>query len=105
MQAEGQNQLIVGEDKGAVIACYQICVITGISLSAPRRAQIEAVRTASALRGQGIGTALMQDAESRARRAGCSLMQLNSHATRLDAHRFYARLGYRPSHTGFKKPL
>ena len=32
-------------------------------------------------------------------------MQLTSNASREDAHRFYERLGYAPSHIGFKKPL
>lgn len=82
MQAEGGNQLIVGEAGDQVLATYQLTVISGLSLSAARRAQIEAVRA-----------------------AGASLMQLTSNASRTDAHRFYERLGYAPSHIGFKKPL
>ncbi len=37
-----------------------------------------------------------------ARERGCSLVQLTSNATRGDAHRFYERLGFTPSHVGFK---
>ena len=88
-----------------VLATYQLTVISGLSLSAARRAQIEAVRVDASLRGQGAGAALMADAEARARAAGASLMQLTSNASRTDAHRFYERLGYAPSHIGFKKPL
>lgn len=105
MQAEGGNQLIVGEAGDQVLATYQLTVISGLSLSAARRAQIEAVRVDASLRGQGAGAALMADAEARARAAGASLMQLTSNASRTDAHRFYERLGYAPSHIGFKKPL
>ena len=47
----------------------------------------------------------MEDAEGRARAAGCSLMQLTTHRTRDRAHRFYERLGYEPSHKGYKKML
>lgn len=32
-------------------------------------------------------------------------MQLTSNTSRTDAHRFYEKLGYAPSHIGFKKPL
>lgn len=105
MQAEGANHLIVGEMDGRIIACYQITFISGLSLTASRRAQIEGVRVAADQRGQGLGTALIADAESRARAAGCALMQLTTNAARTDAHRFYDRLGYSPSHIGMKKRL
>lgn len=105
MASEGGNQLIVGEKDGAVLACYQITFITGLSLAASRRAQIESLRVAGDLRGQGVGTAMIADAEARARAAGCSLMQFTSNQSRSAAHRFYERLGFTPSHIGYKKPL
>ena len=106
MQAEGSNHLIVGvEAGGSVVATYQITFISGLSLRAARRAQVESVRVASALRGKGIGAALMADAEARARAAGCSLIQLTTNRTRTDAHRFYERLGFTPSHIGYKREL
>jgi GNAT superfamily N-acetyltransferase len=45
-------------------------------------------------RRQGIGAALMADAETWARARGCGLMRLWSTTTRAPAHRFYAGLGY-----------
>jgi hypothetical protein len=33
------------------------------------------------------------------------MVQLTSNATRLDAHRFYTRLGFAQSHVGFKLML
>ena len=105
MQEEGGNRLIVAEQDGRVVACYQLTLISGLSLTATRRAQVEGVRVAADLRGRGLGAALMADAEARARAAGCQLIQLTTNATRTDAHRFYARLGFTPSHIGFKKPL
>lgn len=105
MQEEGGNRLIVAEQDGRVVACYQLTLISVLSLTAARRAQVEGVRVAADLRGRGLGAALMADAEARARAAGCQLIQLTTNATRTDAHRFYARLGFTPSHIGFKKPL
>ena len=113
MQAEGNNRLIVGETGGEtagetggeIVAVYQITFISGLSLGAARRAQIEGVRVSAAARGQGLGTALLADAEARAKAAGCVLLQLTSNATRKDALRFYERAGYVPSHVGFKKTL
>lgn len=106
MQSEGGNLLIVGvDDQGIVGATYQLTFISGLSLSAARRAQIESVRVASHLRGQGIGAQLINDAEARARAAGCRLLQLTMNQNRTDTHRFYERLGFTPSHIGFKRYL
>ena len=105
MQAESANQLIVGLIDAQVVACYQIVCISGLSLSAARRAQIEGVRTRADLRGQGIGAALIGDAEARARAAGCTLLQLTSNRSRAEAQRFYDRLGFTASHIGYKKSL
>ncbi len=105
MQAESANRLIVGLIAGAVVACYQITSIAGLSLTAARRAQIEGVRTRADLGGQGIGAALIRDAEDRARAAGCTLIQLTSNRSRTGARRFYDRLGFTASHIGYKKSL
>lgn len=105
MQAEGNNSLIVGEQGGVIVATYQLSVISGLSLRATRRAQVESVRVASALRSLGIGAALMADAEARARAAGCGLIQLTTNKDRARAHAFYAAQGYAPTHLGFKKSL
>lgn len=106
MQAEGNNHLIVGVDAaGAVVATYQITLISGLSLLAARRAQVESVRIASPLRGQGLGHRMFEDIEARARAAGCRLIQLTMNATRTDSRRFYESLGFTASHLGFKRTL
>ncbi len=106
MQAEGANTLIVGEDaEGRIVATYQLTFISGLSLRAARRAQVESVRVASDLRGHGIGAAMFADADARARAAGCSLMQLTMNKSRTDSARFYQRLGFTPSHIGYKRDL
>jgi GNAT superfamily N-acetyltransferase len=105
MMAEPANRVYVGEADGRIVATYQITFISGLSLRAARRALIESVRVASDRRGGGIGALMFADAETRAREAGCSLMQLTMHHTRTDTKRFYERLGFEPTHIGFKKML
>ena len=105
LHQEHGNTLIVGEADGRIVATYQLTVITGLSLRAARRAQIESVRVASDLRGQGIGALMFADAEARARDAGCSLIQLTMNKDRTDTARFYQRLGFTPSHIGYKRQL
>lgn len=99
------NVLIVGECDGQVVACYQLTVIHGISLKATTRAQIEGVRVAPHLRGQGVGADLLRDAEGRARAMGAGLLQFTTNKARDRAHDFYRRSGYADTHLGFKKPL
>lgn len=105
MQAEAGNQLFVAEDEAGIVACYQLTFISGLSRRAARRAQIESVRVRPDRRGEKLGEQLMQDAETRARAAGCTLFQFTTDASRKDAHRFYDRLGFTPSHIGYKKAL
>ncbi len=103
---EGGNQVIVAVDgAGAVLATYQITFISGLSISAARRAQVESVRVARGMRGQGVGKAMFDDVETRARAAGCSLIQLTMNAERKDSRKFYEALGFSASHIGFKRAL
>ena len=105
MREEGNNFLIVGENAGRVVATYQLTFISGLSLRATRRAQIESVRVASDIRGLRIGEAMLADAETRARGAGCKLLQLTMNRSRTESARFYERLGFTPSHIGYKRDL
>ncbi|NNF92615.1 MAG: GNAT family N-acetyltransferase [Boseongicola sp.] len=105
ISAEPGNAVIVGVVNGKVVATYQLTLISNLSLTATRRAQIEGVRVAAQCRGQGIGAALLADAEARARQGGAGLMQFTSNKARNRAHDFYERAGFAASHIGFKKRL
>ncbi|MCY1016133.1 GNAT family N-acetyltransferase [Pyxidicoccus sp. MSG2] len=105
ISAASDNELIVGELAGEVIATLQLTYIPGLSRGGMRRALVEAVRVRADLRGQRIGEQLMEDAMARARARGCGLMQLTTDKRRTDAHRFYARLGFEASHEGMKRAL
>ncbi|MBU8898322.1 GNAT family N-acetyltransferase [Corallococcus sp. M34] len=105
ISADPNNELIVGELDGEVIATLQLTYIPGLSRGGMRRALVEAVRVRSDLRGRRIGEALMHDAMARARARGCGMMQLTTDKRRVEAHRFYARLGFTASHEGMKCPL
>lgn len=87
---------------GSVVATMQLTVIPGLARRGAARLQIEAVRVASGERNRGIGAAMMRWAIEDARAAGVPLVQLTSDAARVDAHRFYERLGFEASHVGFK---
>lgn len=97
------NQLLAVADlAGAVIGTMQLSFIPGIALRGAWRGQIEAVRVMDQHRGQGIGAAFIAWAVARFAERGCSVVQLTTNKARHDAHRFYARLGFKASHEGFK---
>ena len=106
MQNEEGNHLIVGEVEGhGIAATCQLTFISGLSLRASRRAQVESVRVASALRGQGLGAQLFAEVERRAREAGCALIQLTMNRSRTSSASFYEALGFTASHVGYKRDL
>ena len=103
--ANPAHHLIVGEYGGRIVATCQLTILHGLSRQGMIRALIEAVRVAADLRSQGLGAALMAEAEHRARAAGAQMIQLTTDRSRLRAHAFYDRLGYEASHLGYKKHL
>jgi ribosomal protein S18 acetylase RimI-like enzyme len=99
------NELIVAEQAGVVVGTMQLTVIPSLSFQGSRRLQIESVRVDGRYRNQGIGRRMMEWAIARARQQQCRLVQLTTHKSRTDAHRFYARLGFVASHEGMKLDL
>jgi ribosomal protein S18 acetylase RimI-like enzyme len=94
-------QLVIAQDgDGTVIGCLQLCILPGLSSQGASRALIEDVRVASHCRSRGIGEQLVQWAVREARGRGCKLVELLTHNTRVDAQRFYERLGFARSHVG-----
>jgi GNAT superfamily N-acetyltransferase len=69
------------------------------------RGNIESVRVAKSLRGQGIGRAFFEWAIEACRARGCKLVQLTTDKSRKDAGRFYESLGFKASHEGMKLSL
>ena len=92
--------LVVAEEAGVVVGCLQLCVMPGLSSQGASRGLIEDVRVASDRRSLGVGEQLVTWAVAEARAKGCKLVELLTHQTRLDAQRFYERLGFSKSHVG-----
>jgi GNAT superfamily N-acetyltransferase len=104
--ADPHTLLLVGElptrDGAEVVATCQLTFLRHLMYKGGLVAQVEAVRTAAHRRGQGIGTALMDWVIAESRRRGAVRLQLTSNRARVDAHRFYERLGFKASHVGMK---
>jgi N-acetylglutamate synthase-like GNAT family acetyltransferase len=96
--------LVVAENgEGTVVGCLQLCILPGLSSQGASRGLIEDVRVAAHCRSRGVGEKIVQWAVAEARTRGCKLVELLTHNSRVDAQRFYARLGFTPSHVGMTR--
>jgi ribosomal protein S18 acetylase RimI-like enzyme len=101
LDRDSNIQLVVAQGSdGIVVGCLQLCMLPGLSSQGASRALIEDVRVATDCRSRGIGEQMVQWAVTEARARGCKLVELLTHQTRVDAQRFYVRLGFRASHVG-----
>lgn len=105
IEANPNDELIVASLEGEVVGVLQLTFIPGLSRLGSWRAQVEGVRVSGAHRSAGLGRRLIEEAIRRARDRGCRLVQLTSDKSRVDALRFYERLGFVASHEGFKLQL
>jgi len=96
------EEMIIVEEDAAPVGCFQLSYLPGLMRRGMKRGQIEVVHVAETHRNRGIGGDMMRWAIERCRENGCSMVQLTSNKKRLDAHRFYERLGFLKSHEGFK---
>ncbi len=102
IDVDPNNFVIVAEDEGRVIGCLQVTFIANLSFEGGTRALIEAVRVADSHQGQGLGRAIIEHAIALARERQCRMVQLTSNKQRPDALKFYERIGFQPTHVGFK---
>jgi GNAT superfamily N-acetyltransferase len=105
IDADPAHILVVAELAGEVVGTMQLSFLPGLARRGALRTQIEAVRVADGSRGSGLGAGMISWAIDEARRRGCALVQLTTDKSRLDAHRFYQRLGFVASHEGMKLAL
>lgn len=102
LQKIGAEVILAEDEAGAIIGCLQLLILPGLGSLGKQRAQIEAVRIESSLRGKGLGSQLIGYAVQRAKEKGCKMVQLTSDNSRQGAHRLYERLGFKASHVGMK---
>lgn len=101
--SSGKNSiLLVACYNQSVIGCLQITFTQYLSHKGSIRATIENVHIAANSRRLGIGTQLMKYAINIAKSKNCSIVQLTSDISRKDAHKFYEKLGFSPTHVGMK---
>jgi len=89
--AAGERALLVAEDERGL--CGTVQLMLAQPENQPHRADLAKMLVHRRARRQGLGTALMQAAETAARECGKTLLVLDA-VTGGDAARLYARLGW-----------
>ena len=99
------HELIVAELDGEVIGTLHLMFLPSLSFQGGLRAQIESVRVDTHHQNQGVGREMMKWAIQQAKDRNAHAVQLTTHKSRADAHRFYERLGFKGTHLGMKLSL
>lgn len=105
IRADPHQELTVVEMNGEIVATFHLSFIQYLANEGGLRAQVEAVRTHSKYRSQGIGKRVFAYIIDRAKEKGCYMVQLTSDKKRVDAIRFYEGVGFKASHEGMKMRL
>lgn len=100
-----ESRTLVAEELGGRLLGF-VDVEFRQRLGHPRpQAWVNDLVVTESVRGHGVGTALLVEAEELARRRGCFRMSLETGAWREEAHRFYERKGWTDHGTWFVKLL
>jgi len=89
-----QFHVYLALEQGVPVASFSLLIFSSPAHQGAHQALLDAVVVTRARRGAGIGEAMIQHALAIATEAGCYKMMLSSNLKRMDAHRFYERMGF-----------
>lgn len=105
IQQDPNAQILVALKDQKVVSCLQLNMLANLTFIGAKRALIEGVRVDKSVQGFGIGRKIFDAAIAISREQGCTIVQLTTNNARPDAAKFYKKLGFVGSHTGFKMLL
>ena len=100
--SRADHALLVAERGGAVTGTLHLVMAPNLTHDGAPWAVVENIVVDEGFRGQGVGRALMDEAERRAREAGCYKVQLMS-ADERGVGAFYEGLGFELRARGYRK--
>ncbi len=101
--ASAASEVFIAERDGAAVGCLHM--LEDVDFFGAKHAHISVVATTADAEGSGVGRALMEHAETWARRRGHTLLTLNVFAGNERARRFYERNGLEPEIVKYSKLL
>ena len=104
LREEPEQQLWIALEHGEAIAMIAIDIRYYLPLGA-RTCRITALVVLEEFHGKGIGKRLLREAETKARQAGATRVELTTALHRDQAHQFYRACGYENASLRFVKRL
>ena len=101
IQATPRMAVWLATSNERAVGTYTMLIMENLGHHGMPLAIVESVMVAPTARGGRIGEVMMRHAMARAAEAGCYKLALSSNSRRLDAHRFYRRLGFAPHGISF----
>lgn len=95
---------LVADDDGTLVGFVDLEFRQRLNFLSPQ-GWVPDLIVAERVRGRGVGRALLEAAEARARERSCWGMSLESAAWRVESHAFYERVGWRATGRSFTRPL
>ncbi len=102
--APAAHHLVAEDDEGRVVGFCSLHFRDRLNYAVPE-AWVPDLIVAEDARRRGIGRALLEEAERRARDRGCSVLTLESAYRRAEAHDLYRDFRMRDAGKSFYKPL
>ena len=103
MLKDDKYYVIVAKESDEIIGSVLAIVCDSLALFAKPFLVIEDVVVKEGIRGRGIGSALMEEADRFAIEKDCTYAILVSSGHRKKAHTFYEKMGYTEDVVGFRK--
>lgn len=94
LSASPLSVLLVAEANGEISGTALLSVCMDVMYGTQPFGVVENVIVSSALRGRGVGRALLAEVERRALAADCTKLMLLSSRVREEAHAFFRRCGF-----------
>ncbi len=102
ISADKNNFLVVVEFENKIIATCHLTLMPSLTMQGAKRMNIEAVRVHKDFTNKKIGSWMIEKAIEFAKNNDVKIVRLTTNKKRLDAHRFYERLGFQKTHEGMK---
>lgn len=102
---DAHGEVLVAEVDGDVVGVLQLLLLEHLQHAGGVATEIESVHVTATHRRHGVGTALLDAAVAWATDHGCYRVQLTSHDSRKEAHRFYDASGFEPTHVGYRRSV
>ena len=101
---EGGQAVLVAEIDGEVVGCLSTSMMSVLHRPAPL-GRISMMVVDERYRSRGIGAQMVSAAEQLLLGKGCALVEVTSNLRRVDAHRFWERVGYERTSARFARQV